>query len=102
MHRSGIDMINLWTNWFEAMRFTCEAQGVISARLMLIASGGPGAAVEADLMISEKVAAFADAQSAAEQALADGLGIYVAAARAYSPLRYRVHANSCRLLRAAH
>jgi hypothetical protein len=102
MHRSAINMINFWTNWFEAMRFTCEAQGVISARLMLFASGGPRAAVEADLMISEKVAAFADAQSAAERAVADGLGIYVAAVRAYSPLRHRVHANSCRLLRASH
>lgn len=95
-------MINFWTNWLEAMRFTCEAQGVISARLMLFASGGPSAAVEADLMISEKVAAFADGQAAAERALADGLGIYVAAARAYSSLRHRVHANSRRLLRASH
>ncbi len=91
-------MINFWANWFEAMRFACEAQGVISARLALFASGGPGAAVEADLMIFEKVAAFVDAQSAAEQALAKGLGIYVAAEQAYSPLRHRVHANSCRLL----
>jgi hypothetical protein len=95
-------MLNFWDNWLEAVRFTCEAQGVISARLVLFASGGPSAAVEADLMVSEKVAAFADAQSAAERALAEGLGIYVAAARAYSPLRHQVHANHCRLLRAAH
>jgi hypothetical protein len=102
MHRSGIAVINFWTNCYEAMRFTCEAQAVISARLMLFASGDPSAAVEAGLMISEKVLAFADAQAAAEQAMAEGLGIYEAAERAYLPLRHRVHANSCRLLAAPH
>lgn len=102
MHRSEIDMVNFWTNWVEAVRFTCEAQSVISARVMLLASGGPGAVVEAQRMIYEKVAAFSDAQIAAERALADGLGIYVAAERAYSPLRHCVHANSDRLMGAWH
>jgi hypothetical protein len=46
-------MADLWANWIEAVRFTCEAQGVISARLMLFASGAPNAADEAALMISE-------------------------------------------------
>lgn len=95
-------MINLWANWFEAMRFTCEAQGVISARLALLASGGPSAVTEAKFMIYEKMLAFADAQAAAEQALADGRGIYVAAACAYAPLQRQVHANSCRLMRVSH
>jgi hypothetical protein len=95
-------MDNFWDNWLEAVRFTCEAQGVISARLMLFASGDPTAAVEAERMISEKVAAFSEAQIAAEQALANGLGIYVAAERAYSPLRRCVHANSHRLVGALH
>jgi hypothetical protein len=98
----GVGVINLWANWLEVVRFTCEAQGVISARLMLFASGGPSAATEADLMISEKLFAFADAQAAAERALADGLGIYVAAAQAYAPLRRQVHANSRRLVRSPH
>lgn len=95
-------MIKFWENYYEAMRFTCEAQVVISARLLLFASGDPSAAAEAGRMISEKVVAFADAQAAAEQALADGLGIYEAAERAYLPLRHRVHENSRRLLSAAH
>lgn len=95
-------MDNFWTNWLEAVRFACEAQGVISARLMLFAAGGPDATAEAQRMISEKVAAFSDAGIAAEQALADGLGIYVAAERAYSPLRHCVHANSDRLVYASH
>jgi hypothetical protein len=77
------EMIGFWTNWIETVRFACEAQGVIVARLALLASGGPSAAAEADLMISEKVVAFADAKAAAEGA----------------PLRHRVHVNSRRLLR---
>jgi hypothetical protein len=66
----GVAVIKFWTNYCEAMRFTCEAQAVISARLMLFASGDPSAAAEAGLMIAEKVAAFAAAQEAAERALA--------------------------------
>jgi hypothetical protein len=95
-------MNDFWDNWLEAVRFTCEAHGVISARLMLFASGAPDGAVEAERMISEKVAAFSEAQIAAERALANGLGIYAAAERAYLPLRRCVHANSDRLVGATH
>jgi hypothetical protein len=41
-------MVDFWANWIEAVRFTCEAQGVISARLMLFASAAPNAAVEVE------------------------------------------------------
>ncbi len=95
-------MDDFWTNWLEAVRFTCEAQGVISARLMLFASGAPNAADEAALMISEKIVAFADAGIAADRAMKNGLGLYAAAERAYSPLKSCVHANSDRLLGAMH
>jgi hypothetical protein len=94
---SAATMSDIWANWLEAVRFSFEAQGVISARLMLFASGAPNAAVEAERMISEKIAAFSDAHSAAERALADGLGLYAAAERAYQPLRRCVRANSDRL-----
>ena len=53
-------------------------------------------------MISEKAIAFAEAHSAAEQALADGLGLYEAAERAYLPLCQCVHENSERLLSSVH
>jgi hypothetical protein len=102
MHRLETDMADFWVNWIEAVRFTCEAQGVISARLMLFASGAPNAAEEAQRMIAEKVVAFSDAQVAAERALIDGLGIYIAAERAYLPLQRCVHANSERLAGAVH
>ena len=95
-------MNDFWSNWLEAVRFTCEAQGVISARLMLFASGAPNVADEATRMIAEKIVAFTDAGIAAERALANGLGIYAAAERAYSPLQRCVHANSDRLVGAAH
>ncbi len=99
-------MGDFWNNMFEAtietMRFTCEAQGVISARLMLFASGAPGAADEAAEMVAEKILAFTKAGIAAERALSDGLGFAVAAERAYSPLRDCVHANSDRLTGATH
>jgi hypothetical protein len=101
MARSESDTLDIWGNWLEAVRFTCEAQTVVSARLMLFAAGGPPAVAEAHRMVSEKVAAFSDARAAAERALADGLGFYVAAERAYSPLRQCVRANSVRLIHAA-
>jgi hypothetical protein len=101
-HRSEGTMYDFWENCFEAMRFTCEAQSVISARLMLFASGAPNAAEEATRMISEKITAFTDAGIAAERALADGLSFYAAAELAYSPLQRCVRANSDRLVSAVH
>jgi hypothetical protein len=95
-------VFNFWGNCYEAMRFTCEAQAVISARLMLFAANDPNAAAEANRMISEKMLAFADAQAAAEKALAAGRGIFEAAEEAYLPLRRQVRANSERLFAAAH
>ena len=95
-------MINFWIKWAEAVRFTCEAQSVISQRLLLLASGSPGSGDEVIQMIMEKVYAFAQADSAASQALADGCGIDVAAERAYLPLQRCVHANSLRLSHAVH
>ena len=95
-------MVDFWANWIEAVRFSCEAQGVISARLMLFACGAPNAAVEAERMISEKIVTFSAAHDAAERALAEGLGIYAASERAYQPLRRCVSANSSRLGLALH
>jgi hypothetical protein len=94
-------MNDFWDNWMEAMRFTCEAQGVMSARLMLFATGAPNALDEAVEMVAEKFSAFAQAGKLAEQALDQGLGLYAAAERAYSPLKACVHANSDRLLGAS-
>jgi len=93
-------MNDFWGSWMEAVRFTCEAQGVISARMMLFASGAPNALEEAAEMVAEKIATFARAGMAAERALSEGYDFYTAAERAYSPLKDCVHANSDRLLGA--
>ena len=94
-------MFESFNGWFESMRFACEVQGVISMRLMRMAQGGPDAAVEANLMIAEKIDAFADAEVALAQALFAGEGLMVAAERAYAPLRRCVGANSSRLAQLA-
>ena len=90
-------MADFWADWFEALRFGVEAHGVMSARLMLFASGTPDGAAEAARMVSEKIAAFSDARVAAERALSGGLGFYAAAQSAYLPLQRAVRANSKRL-----
>ena len=94
--------MNFWTNWVEAVLFTYEVQGVISLRLLLLASGRSGSADEVVRMIFEKVDAFARTDIAASQAIADGCGLAVAAERAFGPLQRCVHANSLRLSRAVH
>jgi len=95
-------MNNFWDNWLEAVRFSCEAQTVISARLMLLASATPETVIEETAqMVTEKFVAFAKAGLAAEAALEDGLGLYAAAERAYAPLVDCVHANRERLTRTA-
>jgi len=80
------------------LRFTSEAHGVMSARLVLFASGAPDAAREAERMFAEKIAAFADAHATAERASADGLGIFAAA----EPVKLCVSANGDRLGVALH
>jgi hypothetical protein len=95
-------MRDFWDNMFEAMRFTCEAQSVISARLVMFATGSPDAVDEAAQMVTEKILAFTHAGMAAERALSDGLGFIAAAERAYCPLRDCVHANSDRLIGGPH
>jgi hypothetical protein len=90
-------MIASFDPWLEPLRFACEVQQVIAMRLMALARGGPQAETEAQLMVEEKIEAFADAEAALANALFAGETIMVAAERAYAPVRSRVHANSDRL-----
>lgn len=93
-------MLESMNAWIESVRFACEAQSVIAMRLMYLAQGGPQAVAEARLMVSEKMAAFADTEVALANALFAGEGFMVAAERAYAPLRQCVHANNDRLAQA--
>ena len=91
-------MHDLLNDWLEAVRFACEAQGVISMRLTRMAGGG---VEEIETMVVEKIEAVIEAQAAAIDALDHGEGLRAAAERAYAPFCRRVHANSLRLMHAA-
>ena len=90
-------MFKALDHWFEAARFGADVQRVMTLRIMRLASGGPDAATEAQKMISEKLAAFGEAQVALVNALATGSSLDTAAAKAYAPYRRAVRANSRRL-----
>ncbi len=83
--------------WFEAARFGADSQNVIAMRMMRLASGGPLAATEASRMVSEKVAAFTEAQGIVMAAMINGSSFDTAAAKAYAPYRRAVRANRRRL-----
>jgi hypothetical protein len=90
-------LINFMNAWFEAARFATDSNNVIALRLMKIANGGPQATTEATTMVSEKMAAFAEAQGAMFAALATGKSFQAAANKAYGPYRRAVRANRRRL-----
>ena len=67
--RAEASVLESFNAWAETVRFACEVQNVVSLRLLRMAQGGPQAAADAELMIAEKIAAFADAEAAIAQAL---------------------------------
>ena len=79
------------------MRFGFEVQSVIALRLLKIATGGAGSDVESTRMVTEKVKALADAQTAGAVALAQGKSIKAATKRAMTPIKCSVRANHRRL-----
>jgi len=90
-------LFNLMAGWIEAARFGADVHRVITVRMMQFASGDVNSASEAHRMISEKAAAFGEAQLAVINALAKGDSLPMAAAHAYAPYRRRVRANVRRL-----
>jgi hypothetical protein len=83
--------------WIEAGRFGMDVQHVLALRMLRLASGGPLATREASRMVTEKIAAFGQAQTAALSALGAGFGPERAAAQIYGPYRRTVRANRRRL-----
>ena len=92
-------MINIWRNWMEAGRFAADVQWVVGLRMLKLASGGPRAAAEARMMVSEKVNTLGAAQLAGALALGSGMSLENAARRVAVPMKKRVRANRRRLLR---
>ena len=83
--------------WMEAAQFAADSQQVIALRMMRMAAGGPRAATEAGRMVSEKVAAFSEAQGLFVAAMVTGAKVTTAAAKARTPYRRKVRANRRRL-----
>jgi hypothetical protein len=86
-----------WKPWLDAMIFGFEVQSVITLRLLKIAAGGAESGAEGTRMVTEKVKALADAQTAGAVALAQGKSVKVATKRAMSPVKRSVRANHRRL-----
>jgi hypothetical protein len=86
--------------WFslgwDTMALGVEAASVIGLRTVKIATGGPGASAEAELMVNEKIAAAWALQGLA---MTGGLGFTAPAiaAKTLAHYRRRVRANRRRL-----
>ena len=76
-----------------------EAQRVIALRLFRIAAGGARGRAEAQRMVTEKLAAAAEAQAAAVASAIEGGAGHRAGKKALGVYRKRVHANRRRLSR---
>jgi hypothetical protein len=90
-------MLPVVSMWIENVRFAGELQHVITSRLSMIATADSRCATETVQMVSEKVAACAEAQIETAAALMTGQHIVLAMERGLAPYRRRVRANSTRL-----
>jgi hypothetical protein len=93
--------MQLWNAWFalssETARLGFEAQRVIAIRMMRLAGGGAKAKAESRRMVSEKIAAFAEAQAAAAAVMAEGGDHHRAAKKVLGIYKKRVRSNTRRL-----
>jgi hypothetical protein len=91
-------MLNPWLALsFEAARLGWEAQNVIALRFWRFASGGARSQSEAHLMVTEKVAALTQAQTAATIVAAKGGKGSDVAKKVLSVYKNRVRRNKRRL-----
>ncbi len=82
----------------DAMELGAEASNVIALRMLKLAGGGAAAALEAERMVSEKVAAAMDAHSALVLGALSGAP-HAGPDRAVAVYRRKVRANRRRLTR---
>jgi hypothetical protein len=93
-------MLSPWlSGGLKAWQIGLEAQGVIALRLLRLAAGGARAEAEASRMVTEKVLAAGEAQTAAAMAAMRGHKEHVIAAKALNVYGKRVRANRRRLSR---
>ena len=79
------------------MQLGIEAQTVVALRMMRLAVGGAYAQDEAQRMVTEKIDALAEAQTAALTAMMNGDMDHVIAAKTLGAFKKRVRANRRRL-----
>jgi hypothetical protein len=93
-----------WNTWcalsLQATRLGWEAQSVIALRMMRLATQSAGSQTEARRMVTEKVAAFAEAQAGAAGAAIKGGKNHRVAKKVLGVCKKRVRANRRRLKRA--
>jgi hypothetical protein len=93
----------MFNPWFalslKAVEMGMEAQSVIVLRMLRMATGGARAEAEASRMVTEKIAAAAEAQAVVSVAAIRGKPQHVVANKALKVLKRRVRANKRRLSR---
>jgi hypothetical protein len=93
-------MFNPWLELsVKAFWLGVDAQNVVALRLLRVASGGPRAQAELSRMVSEKIAAVAEAQGAATAAVMTGSKDHATAGKVLNVFKKRVRANKRRLAR---
>ena len=93
-----------WNEWWalslRAAQLGLEAQGVIALRLMRLMGQGSGSQIEARRMVTEKVAALAEAQATAAAAALKGGKSHRVVKKVLRVYKKRVRANRRRLTRS--
>ena len=93
----------LWNPWLslsvQATRMCWEAQSVMALRLLRIVEGGAKAEAEAQRMITEKIAALAEAQMAAAATMMKGGKNHQVTKKAVGVYEKRVRRNRRRLMK---
>jgi hypothetical protein len=92
-----------WNRWLalssQAMMLGLEAQRVIALRMLRIAGGGAHGQAEAERMMTEKLAAFGEAQAAAVTGAIEGHSSHRIGAKVLNVYAKRVRGNRRRLAR---
>ena len=93
-------MFNPWLELsLKAVQMGMEAQSVIALRMLRLATGGARMEAEASRMVTEKVAAAAEAQVVAAVSALSGRSPHVVVSKAPRVVKKRVRANKRRLSR---
>jgi hypothetical protein len=93
-------MFNPWLDLtFKTMQLGWDAQNVVALRMLRMASGGAHAKTELNRMVTEKVAAAAEAHLVAATAVMTGSKDHVTAGKVLRVFKKRVRANKRRLSR---